>query len=145
MLKNVYARAEEQPTMQQQTNDRPRLLIAEDDAALGDMMVAALEDAFSVDLATDGSDALDKVRAARPDVILLDGKMPRMGGLAACRALRADPATRDLPVLFVTGDDGPESAQAAFAAGASDFLAKPFSLAQLRSRAETLLMRRRAS
>lgn len=126
-------------------DDRPRVLIAEDDADLADCMREMLADDFTVVLASNGTDAIAKARAARPDVILMDGQMPRMGGLEACRALRRDPATRDLPVLFVTGDSGPGPAEAAFAAGASDFLPKPFGLAQLRSRARTLLLRRRAS
>jgi two-component system cell cycle response regulator DivK len=77
--------------------------------------------------ASDGEDALDLVRADRPDLVLMDVQLPRMSGLDATRALRADPATTDLPVIVVTsfalsGDD-----QRAMAAGASAYLAKPYS------------------
>jgi two-component system cell cycle response regulator DivK len=77
--------------------------------------------------ASDGEGALDLVREHRPDLVLMDVQLPRMSGLDATRALRADPATADLPVIVVTsfalsGDD-----QRAMAAGASAYLAKPYS------------------
>jgi two-component system cell cycle response regulator DivK len=77
--------------------------------------------------ASDGEGALDLVREDRPDLVLMDVQLPRMSGLDATRALRADPATADLPVIVVTsfalsGDD-----QRAMAAGASAYLAKPYS------------------
>jgi two-component system cell cycle response regulator DivK len=76
--------------------------------------------------ASDGEGALDLVREPRPDLVLMDVQLPRMSGLDATRALRADPATADLPVIVVTsfalsGDD-----QRAMAAGASAYLAKPY-------------------
>jgi two-component system cell cycle response regulator DivK len=77
--------------------------------------------------ASDGEGALDLVRENRPDLVLMDVQLPRMSGLDATRALRADPATADLPIIVVTsfalsGDD-----QRAMAAGASAYLAKPYS------------------
>ncbi|MGH7267267.1 MAG: response regulator [Candidatus Rokuibacteriota bacterium] len=77
--------------------------------------------------ASDGEGALALVREDRPDLVLMDVQLPRMSGLDATRALRADPATADLPVIVVTsfalsGDD-----QRAMAAGASAYLAKPYS------------------
>jgi two-component system cell cycle response regulator DivK len=77
--------------------------------------------------AADGERALDLVREERPDLVLMDVQLPRMSGLDATRALRADPVTADLPVIVVTsfalsGDD-----QRAMAAGASAYLAKPYS------------------
>jgi len=76
--------------------------------------------------------------------MVMDEKMPRLDGLAACRALRDDPMTADLPIIMVTGNSAPDAARAAFAAGASDFLPKPFSISQLRTRARTLLLRSQA-
>lgn len=124
---------------------RPRLLIAEDDATLAETMRDVLEEDFSVDVARDGNEAIARARANQPDVLVIDVRMPRLDGFAACRALRRDPRTASLPIILVTGHTEPEMATAAFAAGATDYLPKPFSVSQLRARATTCLLRRRAS
>ncbi len=125
--------------------DRPRLLLAEDDATLVALMRAGLEDDFRVDVAADGTQAVRLAHAGHHDVMVLDARMPRMDGFAACRALRGDPLTADLPIMMVTGSSEPETATAAFDAGATDYLPKPFSISQLRSRARTLLLRSQSS
>lgn len=124
--------------------ERPRLLLAEDDATLAETMREVLEDDFSVDMAVDGTQAVAMARDTQPDVIVLDARMPRKDGFAACRELRRDPTTADLPIIMVTGSTAPETATAAFEAGATDYLPKPFSISQLRSRATTLVLRRHA-
>jgi DNA-binding response OmpR family regulator len=124
---------------------RPRLLLAEDDPSLAALMREILQDDFCVDLAADGRQALKLAHDGLHDVMVLDARMPHMDGFAACRALRRDPTTADLPIIMVTGNCGPESAAAAFDAGATDYLQKPFSISQLRSRARMLLLRRQVS
>lgn len=125
-----------------ETYQRPRLLIAEDDRALAETMREVLEEDFAVDVAVDGNEAVARACDERPDVLVIDAQMPRLDGFGACRALRRDPRTADLPIIMVTGGSGPTLAAEAFAAGATDYLAKPFSISQLRSRARTLLLRR---
>jgi DNA-binding response OmpR family regulator len=122
--------------------DRPCILIAEDDRSLADAMRDVFADDFSVETASDGVEAVSAARRLHPDVVVLDASMPRMDGLSACRALREDPATADLPIIMVTGDDPATAAPRAFDAGATDFLAKPFSVSQLRARATICAMRR---
>jgi DNA-binding response OmpR family regulator len=124
--------------------DRPRVLLAEDDPSLAALMRESLEDDFRVDVAADGTQAVKLAHDGHPDVMVLDARMPRMDGFATCRALRRDPMTADLPIMMVTGSSLPETAAAAFAAGATDYLPKPFSISQFRSRARTLLLRRRS-
>lgn len=131
--------------MPQETNWRPRLLIAEDDPTLAETMRDVLEEDFSVDVARDGSEAVARARAYQPDILVMDAQMPRLDGFAACRALRRDPRTAGLPIIMVTGLSRPEAASAAFAAGATDYLQKPFSISQLRARATTWVMRKQAS
>jgi putative two-component system response regulator len=131
--------------MPREREQRPRLLIADDDATLAQTMRDILEEEFSVEVARDGSEAIDRVRASQPDVLVIDAEMPHLDGYAACRALRCDPQTADLPIIMVTGRTEPGAVVAAFEAGATDYLAKPFSLSQLRARTTTCLMRRRAS
>ena len=122
--------------------DRPTLLIAEDDRVLAETMREVLEEDFAVGVARDGSEAVAQARVQCPDVMVLDAGMPKMDGFDACRALRHDPRTADLPIIMVTGGSGPGMATAAFDAGATDYLPKPFSISQLRARARTCLLRR---
>ena len=123
---------------------RPRLLIAEDDRALAETMREVLEEDFSVGVAADGNEAVARAYDERPDVMVMDARMPRLDGFRACRALRDDPRTANLPIIMVTGDIGPTIATEAFEAGATDYLSKPFSISQLRSRARTCFLRRQA-
>jgi two-component system cell cycle response regulator DivK len=81
--------------------------------------------------AADGEAALRMVSDERPDLVLMDVQLPKMSGLDATRALRGDPATADIPIIVVTsfalsGDD-----RRAMAAGATDYLAKPYSPREL--------------
>ena len=124
--------------------ERPRLLIAEDDRDLAETMREVLEEDFAVDVAVNGSDAVARAHDGHPDVVVMDARMPKMNGFEACRALRDDPETADLPIIMVTGSREPAIASEAFDAGATDYLPKPFSISQLRSRARTCLLRRQA-
>jgi DNA-binding response OmpR family regulator len=120
---------------------RPRLLIAEDDGVLVELMREALQDDFAVETANDGADAVKKARRSRPDLILVDGRMPKMDGYQACRALRGRPETARVPIIVVTGQREPSTVRRAFACGATDYLPKPFTVGQLRARARTSLLR----
>ncbi len=120
---------------------RPRLLIADDDQELIDTMREVLEEDFTVETAADGSEALRKAREVHPDVVLVDVSMPKLNGYQACRALRDQPETADIPIIIVTARNDPEDAAKAFQVGATDYLSKPFSISQLRARAQTVLMR----
>ena len=121
--------------------DRPCILIAEDDQSLAETMRDVLEEDFAVETAADGQEALSVARRVHPDVMVLDARMPRLDGLSACRKLREDPATADVPIILVTGEDPATAASQAFDAGATDFLPKPFSISQLRARATVCAMR----
>ena len=125
--------------------ERPRLLIAEDDRELAETMREVLEEDFAVDVAVNGSEAVALAHEEHPDVVVMDARMPKMDGFEACRALRENPETADLPIIMVTAGSEPDIASAAFDAGATDYLPKPFSISQLRSRARTCLLRRRVS
>jgi CheY-like chemotaxis protein len=125
-------------------DERPRLLIAEDDRDLAETMREVLEEDFAVDVAANGTDAVARAHDGHPDVMVMDARMPKMDGFEACRALRDDPRTADLPIIMVTGSSEPGVASEAFDAGATDYLPKPFSISQLRSRARTCLLRRQA-
>lgn len=89
--------------------------------------------------AADGEAALREARAARPDLILLDIHMPGIDGYETCRRLKADPATRPIPVIFVSGIDDISAKVEAFSAGGVDYLTKPFHDDEVRMRVATHL------
>ncbi|WP_165246449.1 response regulator [Paludisphaera soli] len=104
-----------------------RVLVADDIADNIALLAAELEDeGHEVLEARDGAAALDLARAADPDVILMDIMMPVMDGIEACRRLNADPATEAIPVILVSALDREDDVVAGLAAGAHDYVTKPF-------------------
>lgn len=81
--------------------------------------------------AVDGLDALEKVKLVQPDVILLDVMMPNLDGLEVCRRLRSQPATAKLPIIMVSAKIQVEAIREGLAAGATRYLTKPVSRANL--------------
>jgi two-component system, OmpR family, response regulator MprA len=117
-----------------------RILVVDDDRAVRDSLRRSLEfNGYEVDLAGDGLDALDRIAARRPDAVVLDVMMPRVGGLEACRRLRSD--GDDVPILVLTARDSVADRVAGLDAGADDYLVKPFALEELLARLRALLRR----
>lgn len=126
------------------TGGRDRLLVVEDNHDLRDYLLGLLGGHYDVELADDGADALERIRRARPDLVLADVMMPRLDGFGLLDAIRGDPALRDLPVVLLSARAGEEAAAEGFAAGADDYLVKPFSAADLLTRLRANLDRARA-
>jgi len=89
--------------------------------------------------ATNGIEALEKVASDRPDLILLDIMMPRMSGFEVCRHIKADPHTRDIPIIMVTALDELGDEERARECGADEFVCKPVNRADLTNRVRNLL------
>lgn len=83
--------------------------------------------------------ALETLRAHPPEVVLLDVTMPEMDGFELCRALKADPATCELPVIFISAHDTPDERVRAFRAGGADYVVKPFEPVEIVARVATQL------
>ncbi len=114
-----------------------RILLVDDDPALRTLLRTTFEVAdVAVVEAADAVAARRKIRRARPDVIVLDINMPGTTGLELCAELKSGPATRDIPIVLLTGSEG--GAEAAKRAGANAFVRKPFSPLELLSVAERL-------
>ena len=110
------------------------ILVVDDERPLRELLAAAFADAGHRTVeARDGREALERVAAEPPDAVVADVMMPLMGGPELCRRLKADPATRDLPVVLMSAT----AARSAEGAGADAFVAKPFDLERL----EALLAR----
>jgi two-component system response regulator MprA len=117
-----------------------RILVVDDDRAVRESLRRSLTfNGYEVELAADGEEALSQVAAVRPDALVLDVMMPRMGGLEACRQLRA--GGDDVPILVLTARDAVEDRVAGLDAGADDYLPKPFALEELLARLRALLRR----
>jgi CheY-like chemotaxis protein/phosphoribosyl 1,2-cyclic phosphodiesterase len=121
---------------------RARILVAEDDPDLGPVLEEVLaEDGYEVLRTTDGGEAVRLAAQHTFDLILLDVEMPTLDGFAACRALRADPRLEAVPIIMLTARTGEEDLAEGFAEGATDYLTKPFAVAQFRARVRSWLTR----
>ena len=116
-----------------------RVLVVDDDPAVRSAIARALRTDYEVEEAVDGAAALAQHAASPADTIVLDLLMPEIGGLDVCRALRRrdDP----VPILVVTARDAVAARVAGLAAGADDYLVKPFAIEELRARGRALLRR----
>jgi signal transduction histidine kinase len=120
------------------------VLIAEDDPAAARILRQILEQqGYRVTIAEDGEAALRALDGGRPDLLLLDWMLPGVSGLEICHAARQRWNQLELPILMVTARTDPDSVYAAFDAGASDYVMKPFRGAELRARIAAHLRTRR--
>lgn len=123
---------------------KARVLLAEDNADMASLMSTVLQEISTVEWVPDGAQALARLRADPPDLLLTDVMMPVLDGLALCRAVKSDPLTRPIPVVLMSARGGQEALLEGWAAGADEYLFKPFHLRELRTRIETLLSGSRA-
>ena len=125
--------------MTQAPDQRPRLLLVDDEPTNLQVLRHVLQADYRLLFATDGARALQVAREQQPQLILLDIMMPGMDGYAVCRALKADPATAGIPVIFVTALNDSQDETAGFDVGGVDYLTKPVSPPVVRARVRTHL------
>ncbi|MCH7814139.1 MAG: response regulator [Planctomycetes bacterium] len=121
---------------------KPAVVLIVDDVPENlELLGAWLEDLPEVEVLTaaDGVEALEQVERGCPDLILLDVMMPRLSGFEVCRRLKADPATRSIPVAMVTVLGETSDRERASQCGADDFISQPVQREELIRRAERLL------
>ena len=115
------------------------VLIVEDDANIRELLQMYLEkDGYAVTQAVDGGQGLEKFRAIKPDIVLLDVMMPVMDGWAVCKAIRAEGNT---PVIMLTAKGEIDDKVTGLKAGADDYVTKPFEMKELLARIEAVLRR----
>ncbi len=120
-----------------------KILLVEDHEELWDFLSRRLRRrGFAVALAHDGRQALDQVAAEQPDIVLLDMNLPVMDGWTVARTLRADPATRTLPLIALTAHAMAGDDNRAFAAGCNAYHPKPVDFAKLLTQIDDELLRR---
>jgi phosphoserine phosphatase RsbU/P len=121
-----------------------KLILIVDDTPLNLSAISgALKDSYKTKIATNGEKALAIASAEeKPDLILLDIVMPGLDGYEVCRRLKADPSTREIPIIFLTGQTSDEDETRGFAVGAIDYVHKPFSPSVVKARVRNHILLR---
>ena len=121
-------------------NGNRRVLVADDDATTIVMISTILKHFnFECDVAHNGEEALDIARKKKPDLVLMDVSMPYMDGFKTLTALRGDIATRNMPVIMVSGHRDEAEVVKGFSLGADDYVTKPFNSGELMARISHVL------
>ncbi len=116
------------------------VLLVDDDPVILKLLQVNFEmEGFHVSTAQDGVEGLEKARAERPDIVLLDIMMPRMDGLEVTKALKGDPETSGIPIILLSAKAQAADIQAGKETGADDYMTKPFDPLELLERVNQLL------
>lgn len=119
---------------------RKKILVVDDSATIHMMVRMVLgKDRYLLLTAQDGREAVEKARKEKPNLVVMDVVMPNMTGFEACRILRADEATRDIPIILVTTRGEPESVQKGYESGCSDYVTKPINGLELLAKVQSCL------
>ena len=119
-----------------------KILIAEDERDIRDLVAFTLRFAgYEVFAAANGAEAVEMAPNVNPDLILMDVRMPRMTGYEACKAMKANPNLKDIPVVFLTARGQESEIQQGLDAGAEEYLLKPFAPDHLTVRVKAILVK----
>jgi len=119
-----------------------RILVADDEPDIRELVAFTLRFAgHEVVSFGNGAEVVEAASRERPDLILMDVRMPRMTGYEACEKMKADPATRDIPVVFLSAKGQDAEIQTGLEAGATEYLLKPFAPNELTEKVSELLQR----
>lgn len=127
------------------TNQPGSLILIVDDepevhAVLGKMLV---REGYAIQSAYNAEEAFEKIKARKPDLIILDIMMPRISGIEVCNRLKDDPATKDIMILIVSAKDAQADRIEGLKHGADDYVSKPFHLRSLVRKIEHMLTKRK--
>lgn len=125
-------------------NGKAKVLVVDDEEAMRKLISRMLKGKYTVLEAADGSQAIEQTLEHNPSVILMDMFMPNMDGCTACLRINNDAATRNIPVIAITGNGGPLQEQLVLSLGATKFVSKPFSEKDLLSAIEEAINNNRA-
>lgn len=120
-------------------DNKKTILVADDDNGVNQLLVNALVQKFNVESTYTGKDTLDVCTQLQPDLLLLDVNLGDINGKEVCQRLKADLGQKAPLIIFISADDGQDNIISCFENGADDFIAKPFSPAQVVGKVEALL------
>lgn len=132
-----------EPTDAELDNDRPRLLVIDDNPDIRRMVAQLLADDYNVISAPDGREGVRMAARYVPDLIICDVMMPVMDGMECCKRIKAEVSTSHIPVLMLTACSLDEQRIEGYDSGADGYLAKPFNSAVLKSRCAALIANRK--
>lgn len=122
----------------------PCVLVVEDEGAQREVLQYNLEaEGFEVVVADNGEDALLLVQEEQPDLLVLDWMLPKVSGIEVCRQVKADPATRQIPIIMLSARSEETDRVRGLETGADDYVVKPYSVVELMARLRTQLRRTR--
>ena len=122
------------------------ILIVDDESYIVTSLSFVMENAgFTVDSASDGEEALEKVKANAPDLIILDVMMPKLDGFGVCKAIRENPEWNSVRIVMLTAKGRDSEREKGLALGADDYLTKPFSTRDILKRAQEILAENRVT
>ena len=120
--------------------ENPRILVVDDEPQGAELLEAYLAGTeYDVEIASDGEEAIRKVREFKPDLVLLDVMMPKISGFEVCKKLKGNPSTSSIMILMVTALNELGDIERAVQAGTDDFLSKPVNKAELLKRVDNML------
>jgi two-component system alkaline phosphatase synthesis response regulator PhoP len=120
----------------------PKVLVVDDEQDILELIRHSLaKEGFEVHVAANGAQAIEQARKVKPEIIIMDVMMPVMDGMEACRQLKDNPDTKNIPVIFLTARSEEFAELAGFEAGADDYIAKPVRNRVLLSRVKSILRR----
>ena len=118
----------------------PLVLVAEDERDIRELIVISLElEGFNVVEVPNGEEAVKKAKEIKPDLILMDVRMPKMTGYEACKALKAEDATKEIPVVVLSAKGQEAEVSTGLELGAEEYLLKPFAPDELSGRVTKIL------
>lgn len=116
---------------------KPLILVVDDESTNIEVISSILQQEYDIRTAFNGEQALKALHKFSPDLILMDNQMPVKNGLDTLEDLNRNEATRDIPVIMITGQNDEKTIETAFARGAGDFITKPFKTRELKARIQT--------
>src|SRR4051812_40007764 len=119
---------------------RKRIMVVDDDKDIRKLVESILaKEGFITSGAESAADALKKIQTSRPDLVMLDLQLPDKDGFEVCKSLRADPATKYIPIVFLTVHNLDSYKIAGLELGADDYITKPFNQTELLARVKSVL------
>lgn len=126
-------------------DSKSKILITDDEFSNTFVLKKFLSKEYEVKIARNGKEAIELVKSFQPDLLLLDIVMPEISGLEVCETLSKDRDFADMPIILITSKSSANDIQKGFEAGATDYLAKPFSKIELEARIKTALRFRKVA